>query len=245
MNPALPPLVGVVAFLYAMVGHGGASGYLAVMSVAGSSPVEMASGALLLNLLVAGLSFAAFRRAGHRPAALVAPFLLGSIPASLAGGWFAAPGRLYNILLAVVLLAAAIRMAVLPAVAGETGHDEGVPPPPWTRTVIGAAIGLVSGIVGVGGGIFLSPLLIWRRWSGVRTAAAAAAVFIFVNSLAGLAGRALAGRFAPDLAWPVVAAAAVGGWLGGRAGAERVGVPSLRRILAGVLLIAAVAKVAR
>jgi hypothetical protein len=255
----VPPQAGLalavfaVALTYASVGHGGASGYLAVMALAGVAPATMSTGALLLNLVVASLSLAAFVRAGQRPGALILPFLAGSVPAALLGSWLAVPTPAYNVLLAVVLLAAAIRMLVLPAaLAAETDRvgriaptRRGTPPSSPVRVAVGGVIGFVSGIVGVGGGILLSPLLLWRRWAGVRLTAAAAAAFIIVNSLVGILGRYATGRFHPSVSLPVVLAASAGGWLGGWIGAERLPVTSLRRVLGGVLIVAAVAKVVR
>ncbi len=238
----LCPAVFAVALVYSSVGHGGASGYLAVMALAGMGPTIMSSGALLLNLVVAGLAFAAFRSAGQKPGSLVIPFLIGSVPTAIIGAWLRVPLGVYNWLLAIVLLAAAIRMF---GMAGATGARTALPPSVPNRILIGAVIGLISGIVGVGGGILLSPLLLWRKWAGVRMTAAASAVFIVINSVAGIGGRAMAGTFEPLLALPVFLAAAAGGWLGGMSGATKLPVPTLRRVLAGVLLIAAVGKVIR
>ncbi len=279
-----------VALVYASVGHGGASGYLAVMALAGVMPAVASSGALLLNLVVAGLAFAAYRNAGQQPGKLVTPFLIGSVPTALLGSFLKIPLGVYNVLLAVVLLAAAIRMLVIPAMArgrpeagqppagsddlsgtGMKGQDDVIrydksgrhggastrspaavtPTEPVTlpsvsfRIFIGALIGLVSGIVGVGGGILLSPLLLWRKWAGVRMTASASAVFIVINSAAGISGRVASAKFEPALAFPLFLSAALGGWLGGYAGAKKLPVVSLRRILAGVLIIAAVGKVVR
>ena len=175
----------VVAVLYASVGHGGASGYQAVMGLAGQDLKEAATGALVLNLLVAGTAWIGFARAGHFSWRLLWPFLVGSVPAAVVGSRLPVPAPVLSGLLAFVLLVAAVAM-VLPR------KDQEVPdrrPPLLPSALIGAFIGVLSGIVGVGGGIFLSPLMITRRWASVRRVAATSAAFIVINSAAGLAGR--------------------------------------------------------
>lgn len=229
-------LIFVVAVVYASVGHGGASGYLAALSLLGCDPARMASSALILNLWVAGLAFLAFWRAGHFSWVRSWPFLVTSIPAALFGGWMPVAGSTYHHLLAAVLAVAAFRLWVRPQ---GSGILRGGPPRPVALS-LGAGIGVVSGIVGVGGGIFLSPLLVLGRWADAKQAAATSALFILLNSWGGLTGRYLAGRFEVGSMLPLLAAAFSGGWIGSRLGAHHVSNPWLCRILGIVLAVAAV-----
>lgn len=237
------PLVFLVALAYAAVGHGGASGYLAVLGLLGFAPSELAAGALALNVLVSGLAFAAYWRAGHLVPSLLWPFALASVPAAFIGGLATVPAWLYSRLLAAALLFAALRVFI--AAAPEDAPR--LAPPPGLRLTlpVGGLIGLLSGIVGVGGGIFLSPLLILSRWASLKQAAAASAGFILLNSLAGLYGHA--SRRPLELAglWPLVLAAGAGGLIGSHLGARRLGDAALRRALALVLVAAAVKFVMR
>ena len=236
LSKMLMMLVFLVAMVYASVGHGGASGYLAAVSLLGYDPVHMASSALVLNLFVAGLAFLAFRRAGHFSWSLTWPFLLASVPAAAVGGWLPVAGHAYHGLLAAVLLFAAARLWL--RMPDRAGADQ--EPRRRTALSIGAGIGLLSGVVGVGGGIFLSPLLVLRRWADAKRTAATSAVFIVLNSLAGVAGRVMAGRFETGSMLPLIVAASVGGAVGSRLGATCVPNPWLCRILGVVLGVAAV-----
>ena len=229
-------LIFLVALVYASVGHGGASGYLAAMSLLAYAPARMASGALMLNLLVAGTAWLAFRRAGHASFRLLWPFLAGSVPAAFLGGWLQVSSKTYGWLLALVLLAAAIRLCLpLTQTAGAFKQ-----PRRLVSLAVGAGIGVISGIVGVGGGIFLSPLMILLRWADPKQTAAASAGFIVVNSASGLIGRAIAGRLVVGPAAPLILAAFVGGLIGSQWGAGRCSGARLCRVLAAVLAVAAV-----
>lgn len=231
-------LVFLVAAAYASVGHGGASGYLAVLSFFGLAPAAMAPGALCLNLLVAGTSFVSYQRAGHFAPRLLWPFLLTSIPFAFLGGLTPVSARFYLLLLALALVFAAYRLlVVVPPQQEETILRL---PSFWVALPVGAAIGFLSGVVGVGGGIFLSPLIILLKWADAKRTAAASAAFIWVNSLAGLYGQLL--RKTVDwqaLLW-LVAAAFAGGLAGSYVGARRLPGLWLRRILGVVLLVATV-----
>ena len=240
-------LIFVVAMLYASVGHGGASGYLAVMSLLGGySRAQMGSSALVLNLLVAGTACLMFGRAGHGSFQLLWPFVVGSVPAACVGGWLPVSSQTYGWLLAAVLCVAAVRLC-LPARAErrEAGgpalrHTEPLMRPRRSLAVlVGVGIGLISGVVGVGGGIFLSPLMMLLRWADAPHTAAASAGFIAVNSVAGLMGRFVAGRCVMGPLVPLIVAALAGGVVGSRWGANRCSGVSLRRLLALVLVIAA------
>jgi len=233
---ALLTLIFFVALVYASVGHGGASGYLAAMSLIGNSlPAQMSTSALLLNILVAGTAWLTFWRAGHGSFALLWPFAASSIPAAFVGGWLPVLAQTYRWLLAVCLLVAAVRLC-LPTLRDVTRCQA---PPLAVALSVGGFLGAVSGIVGVGGGIFLSPLMVLRRWATVKRTAAISAAFIVLNSIAGLAGRLIAGRLHVESLLPLVAAAFAGGLAGARLGAHHFSSLWLRRWLACVLLISA------
>ncbi|MGH8676425.1 MAG: sulfite exporter TauE/SafE family protein [Burkholderiales bacterium] len=240
-DPLLDPLLAagmlVAAFVYATVGHGGASAYLAVMALAGVAPQEMRPVALLLNVFVSAIATFKFHRAGHFRWRLFWPFAIVSIPMAFVGGAITLPGHAYKILVGVVLVYAGWQLW-LSARAG----DEIRPlrdPPLASAMGIGAAMGLLAGLTGVGGGIFLSPLLLMLGWAGTKQTSAVAAPFILVNSLAGLAaGFALRVSTLPDHVWILAAAVLVGGWVGAEYGARRFANPIVRRFLAVVLAVA-------
>lgn len=240
---ALAFLTFFVAAIYSSVGHGGASGYLAVLSFFAISHEAMAASALCLNLLVAGLAFWIYFKAGHFNWNLTWPFVIASIPAALLGGFMTIPPRVYAGLLAAALSFAAFRLIWnidkngAFAVAGA--------PSPKVTVPAGGLLGILSGMVGVGGGIFLSPILILFRWADPKTTAATSAFFIWVNSMSGLFGRFLRGgfEFTPVLSL-MVAAAFFGGLFGSRLGARFLSGLWLRRIL-GLVLFLAVFKLIR
>jgi len=223
-----------VAVLYSSVGHGGASGYLAVLSLMGIVGAAASSSALALNILVAGISWIAFWRAGHFSWKLLAPLAIASIPAAAVGGWLTISEPLFKALLAFALACAAVRM-FLPDLKADALR----PPRVVVLAPAGAAIGMLSGIVGVGGGIFLSPLMMTCRWADAKRTAAVSAGFIVVNSVAGLGGRFARGSLELlPYAWPLAAAFA-GGLLGSWLGSRKLGTRWLRALLGVVLLIAA------
>ena len=227
----------VAAFGYASVGHGGASAYLAAMALAGVAPQEMRPIALLLNVLVSSLATYKFWRAGHFRWRLFWPFAVVSIPLAYVGGAITLPGQAYKILVGVVLLYAAWQLWRSGRAAGEM-REPREPPLAWAM-LIGAAMGLLAGLTGVGGGIFLSPLLLMLGWAGTKQTSAVAAPFILVNSLAGLAAIAVAKSAAlPGYVWILVPAVLVGGWLGAEYGSRRFANPVVRRVLAVVLALA-------
>lgn len=228
----LAPLL-LVAALYGAVGHGGASGYLAVMALAGVAPAVMKPTALTLNLTVSLIGTVLFFRAGHFAWRLFWPFAATSIPFAFLGGRLDVPTHVFKILLALALGFAALRL-LLPAPKTD---ELRAPPLAWVL-VAGAVMGLASGLIGVGGGIFLTPLLLFMRWSNTKTAAAVSAPFIFVNSAAGLAGHAASlHRLTTD--WPLLAVIVIaGGYLGARWGSSNARVAQLRPVLAAVLGIA-------
>jgi uncharacterized membrane protein YfcA len=227
----------VGAALYASVGHGGASSYLAVMGLFGLAPEVMKPTALALNILVAGVATLKFYRAGLFKWGLFWPFAAASIPAAFVGGAVMLPARWYKIVVGVVLLYAAVWMfrSAMRPISKET-H----PPPLWAALLAGLAIGFLSGLTGVGGGIFLSPLLLRMGWAETRATSGVAAPFILVNSIAGLLGHiASVSRLPPSV--PVWGAAALlGGWIGASYGSKRAPVPVLRQLLSLVLVVAGV-----
>ncbi|MCI0706921.1 MAG: sulfite exporter TauE/SafE family protein [Ignavibacteriae bacterium] len=229
-------LVFLVAALYSSVGHGGASGYLAVLSFFAFVPAEMSSTALVLNLLVAGVGAYHYGKAGHLSWKLTWPFLITSIPLAFIGGLLKVSDITYYLLLAAVLLAAAIRLATAKSVS--QGDFEKTNLKLSVALPVGAGIGILSGIVGVGGGIFLSPLMIFMNWADPKQTAAVSALFIWVNSLAGLGGRFLRDAVELHSLWPLVFAAFFGGLLGSYVGANKFTGLMLRRVLGVVLMIA-------
>ncbi len=227
----------VIAFLYASVGFGGATGYLAVMSFFAIPPQVMASTALILNLFVSSVSFAQYYRAGHFRVRLLWPFLAASMPAAFAGGYLHLADDRYTLLLYGVLTFVMLRMLFFSRPQDEAGPLR--PLSPLAGMVSGAAIGLLSGIVGIGGGIFLSPLIVLMRWGRVKQAAASSAAFIFLNSASGLIGRLVGGNFVFDrLALILLPAGTLAAFGGAYLGARRLSAVWVRRLLGVVLLVA-------
>jgi uncharacterized membrane protein YfcA len=223
----------VVAFLYSSVGHAGASGYIAVMSLFSLAPGVIKPTALLLNILVASIGAYQFWRAGHFSWRLFWPFSVLSIPLAFVGGYLNLPTQVFKVIVGVVLWSSALRFLLRP------GSDEVQREPSRRAAVsIGAGLGLLSGLTGTGGGIFLTPLLLLMRWAQTKTAAAVSALFILVNSAAGLLGNLASTRKLPPLAVALVVAVVVGGWAGSHFGSRRFPHTVIKRLLAGVLLIA-------
>jgi len=227
----------VAAFAYAAVGHGGASAYIAAMALAGVAPAEMRPIALLLNILVSSMGTWKFHRAGFFRWRLFWPFAVVSIPMAYLGGAITLPGSAYKVLVGVVLLYAAWQLWR----SGKRGEEMRAvrePPLAWAMA-IGAAMGLLAGLTGVGGGIFLSPLLLMLGWAGTKQTSAVAAPFILVNSLAGLAAVFVAkNAVLPAYVGILALAVLIGGWLGAEYGSRRFANPVVRRVLAVVLALA-------
>jgi uncharacterized membrane protein YfcA len=225
------------AALYASVGHAGASAYLAVMGLFNFAPSVMKPTALALNILVAAVATVQFYRAGLFTWSLFWPFAVASIPAAFIGGATMLPVRWYQLLVGVVLLYAAVWMfrSARRPLTGETR-----PLPLWIAIVAGLAIGFLSGLTGVGGGIFLSPLLLYMGWAETRRTSGVAAPFILVNSIAGLLGHfASVSQLPANI--PIWGAAAVlGGWIGASYGSKHAPAPVLRQLLSLVLIVAGV-----
>jgi len=258
-------LIFVIAVLYSSVGLAGGSGYLAAMALVGMAPEAMKPAALCLNIVVALITTIRFARAGCFSWRLFWPFVLGSVPFSFIGGALALPSPVYKGFVGVLLLFAAAMLIrkseegggpsespvpgragfLLPDRAEPQLHDRttaqvAVP----TGLAIGGVIGLLSGTIGIGGGIFLSPIVLLRGWAGARESSGLAAPFILVNSIAALAGHYLAIGFVPAPAPLWAAAAAVGGVIGAGLGSRKLSPVTIRRILALVLLVAAMKLIA-
>ncbi|MBI2895361.1 MAG: sulfite exporter TauE/SafE family protein [Deltaproteobacteria bacterium] len=231
----LAALVGVAALLYSSVGHGGGSGYLAAMALFGLAPSVMKPSALAMNVLVALVVTIRFRRAGYFEGRLLWPFAIGSIPAAFVGGYLTLAPEVYRTVLGALLLVAATRMATK-----SSGRPDGEVRPPHFALglLIGAAIGFASGITGIGGGIFLSPIILLAGWAGLRQTAAVSAPFILLNSLAGLAGVWTAVRHLPPFVPLLAVVAVAGGLVGSGLGARYLSTRTLRLLLAIALAIA-------
>ena len=236
-------LVCGVAFLYSSVGFGGASSYLAVMSLF-AVPAETASTtALGLNILVAGTAFINYYRHGHFVPRLLWPFLLTSVPAAFIGGMLHVSQPLYQALLHFTLLYVGLRILLFPAVRNHNGGTiagwvEGAPPRIWVAMLVGGGVGLLSGIVGIGGGIFLSPLILLMGWGNAKQASTSAAAFIVINSLSGLVGRALGQRLDFGLLGPVlIPSGVVGALVGSFWGARYLSHRGVERILGSLILL--------
>lgn len=227
-------VIAVIAFMYAMVGHGGASGYLALMAIMGLAVATMRPSALILNCCVSAIAFVQFAHAGHFKWKVFWPFAVLSVPAAWLGAQVDLDPLLYKRILAACLLVAVARLFGLLGKPQESLHQV----PLLLALVIGAVLGLVSGMIGIGGGILLSPIILLMAWADVKTTAAVSALFILVNSLSSLVGLASKGiAFDPRMWWWIMAAVA-GGALGSWLGAWRMPIPRLRQALGLVLLFA-------
>lgn len=225
----------VVAFMYASVGHGGASGYLAMMALAGVPLMVMKPTALILNIFVAGISFFFFRQAQHFRSKLFYPFAITSIPAAFVGGMITINVTLYKQILGVFLLIAILRiLGVFPK--ANPGENKTINTS--LALVIGLGIGFFSGMIGIGGGIILSPVILLLRWGNMKEAAAVSALFIWVNSISGALGFVLGGGEIPLEASFLIPAAVIGGTFGAIYGSKRFSNVTLKYILSIVLFIA-------
>ncbi|MBC7353737.1 MAG: sulfite exporter TauE/SafE family protein [Thermogutta sp.] len=224
-----------IACLYSSVGHAGASGYLAWMALLGFAPEEMRPTALVLNVFVATIATLRFSRVRPRWQFLLY-LLVGSAPLAFIGGFVPVPRHVYRPLVAIVLLAAAVRMLVgKPSETGTTRPS----PSPFLLFLTGAVLGLLAGLTGTGGGIFLTPVLILTQWTSAREAAAITAPFVLINSISGLLGVMAGLQSVPTQLLPTVGTVALGGFLGSTLGSTWFSDVWLRRALSVVLVIAA------
>ncbi len=233
-SPFLLLLLPIVAFLYASVGHGGASGYLAIMSLFAMPITFMKPTALILNILVSGISFYFFYREKNFKWNLFYPFAITSIPFSFLGGFLTVDAKLYKIILGTLLLFAVLRLL------GVFGKEK----IKLTEInilfalLIGAVIGFLSGSIGIGGGIVLSPVLLLLGWANMKQIAAVSALFILVNSISGISGFMLKGGEIPSASVVLIGIVFIGGFFGAYYGSKKFNTVTLRNILAVVLAIA-------
>lgn len=234
----LTSLIPVIAFMYASVGHGGASGYLALMSLMGISQDVMKPTALILNMVVSAIAFLYFYKAGFFKFRVFLLFALGSIPFSFLGGLIKTDPYAYKVILAVFLLIATLKLSGIldPKKDIEKPHRYNIP----LALSIGAVIGFFSGLIGIGGGIILSPVLLLLRWVNIKEAAAISALFIWVNSFSGFMGQLYRGVEISGQNSLFIALALCGGLAGSYYGTFKFNQPVLRKILAAVLVFASI-----
>ena len=225
----------IVAFLYSSVGHAGASGYIAVMTLFGLAPAVVKPAALALNILVASITTWQFWKAGHFSWKLFWPFAISSVPCAFLGGYLNLPTHIFKIIVGIVLLYSAARFLIQSKPDAET-H---IPTKPIAISV-GAGLGFLSGLTGVGGGIFLTPLVILMHWAQTKTASAVSALFILANSISGLLGNFASTKQLPFFALPFALAAILGGSVGSYLGSRRFSPMIIKRLLAVVLIIAGI-----
>jgi len=224
----------VIAFLYAAVGHGGASGYLALMAIFNFNAGVIKPTALILNLLVSCIAFISFYKAKHFKSSMLFPLVITSIPFAYLGSIMPISEGLYKKILAIVLLIAVARMLFI------SKAKEANDAPKWYwLSLAGALIGIISGMIGMGGGILLSPLLLLMGWSNQQQTAALSAIFIFLNSAAGMVGQLKKGFELNQSTYAIIVFVILGGWLGAYIGSKKLQSNQLKFILASVLIVAA------
>lgn len=229
-------LLFIVAFLYASVGHGGASGYLALMALFSFDPSLMKSSALLLNIFVSMIAFLQYYRGGFFKLKLFLPFAVTSIPAAFAGAYITVDPVMYKRILGVILIFPILRLFGLFGKESEETKDVNI----VFALIIGAVIGFLSGMIGIGGGIILSPVLLLFHWANMKQTAAISALFIFVNSVSGLISLFSKGATIDHAVYTWLLIAIAGGLLGAYYGRQKLSNTILKRVLAIVLLIASV-----
>tara|TARA_B100001093_G_scaffold362680_1_gene347447 strand:+ start:22671 stop:23411 length:741 start_codon:yes stop_codon:yes gene_type:complete len=232
----------VCAFIYSSVGHGGASAYLALMALFSFDTVVMKQTALSLNLVVAAISFFQFYRLGFFKLKLFLFLAMTSVPASFLGGMLTLESTMYKIILGLFLLLAVARILFKPSQKELQIEEEKFNV--LVALVIGASIGFVSGLIGIGGGIILSPLLLLLKWADVKNTAGISALFIWVNSAAGLSGQLQSGIQIDDHLFLFMAVVALGAILGGYWGSKSLSFINLEKVIAVVLIAAAVKLIA-
>jgi len=230
------PLLLIISFLYSSVGHGGASGYLGLMVLIGISPALMRPSALMLNIIVSFIAAFQFYKAGYFNRKIFIPFIILSIPFSFIGAKIILTDPVYKVILGICLLISVMRILFINKFPVYTEKKD----LPFVAALsIGAVIGLISGMIGIGGGILLSPVLILFHWADMKEAAAVAAPFILVNSLSGLAGLYSSDIVFPPQMFLWVTAAITGGILGSYFGSSKFNTAALKYLLSAVMIIAA------
>ena len=232
-------LVFITAIMYASVGHAGASGYLAVMALFGLAPEAMRPTALVLNIVVAGLTTYKYSKAGQNNLRLLSPFIITSIPAAFIGGTLNLPTNIFKLIIGFILLISAVYFLFTAKKSVIT--DSITTKPKLTISLLtGGIIGFLAGISGTGGGIFLSPILILMRWSSIRTVSGIAASFILVNSISGLAGTTFSYDVLPQNLPALIVAVLLGGFIGTYLGTKKLSITGIRYLLALVQIIAGI-----
>ncbi|HBU38041.1 MAG TPA: hypothetical protein DEB70_09570 [Planctomycetaceae bacterium] len=231
--------IGLVAMVYATVGHAGATGYIAVMTLFGLSAESIRPVALILNVVVGVITAVQFSSAGYLRTQLILPLICGSIPAALVGGWLTPPVPVLEMIVGCVLILSAVRIGYNKDLQGNSMNRQSGSVRA-TLVMAGVFLGLLSGLTGVGGGVFLTPALLAMRVAPVKQVAATSAVFIVVNSIAGLVGWMSAGNTLPGIAPGLLVAVGVGGFVGSRLGAFHLTPQLLRGCIACVLVLAGV-----
>jgi uncharacterized membrane protein YfcA len=229
-------LLPFVAFLYASVGHGGASGYLALMALFSFATETMKPTALLLNLFVAAIAFYHYYRAGHFNMKLFLSFAIASIPLAFIGGLISVDASIYKRILGILLIFAILKMLNVFGKESPVIRDVKL----WQGLTVGGIIGFFSGLIGIGGGIILTPVILLLHWGRMKEAAAVSALFIWVNSASGLVGQFTSGvKLAPQSTL-LIGLALAGGFFGSYYGSKKFDNALLRYLLAFVLVIASV-----
>ena len=235
----LLPMFFLVAALYASVGHGGASGYLALFALFGIATPSVAPIVLVLNIIAATTGFINYYRAGHFQWKLLLPFVVGSIPAAFIGGYIALSATIFAFILGVALLLAAARIFFLGTITEKSIRDAsstlwfaGLP--------IGIVLGLISGMIGIGGGVFLSPILLFLRWADAKKTAAVSGAFIVLNSLSGLSGHISRGNFSLEHSTYFFIVVFLGALVGSRYSTRRISSKHLQWLLAVVMVFAGI-----
>jgi uncharacterized protein len=249
MHDVIPPLISlplffIVAMMYASVGHGGASGYLALFAVLGIAAPEIVPTALMLNILVASMGFYQYRRMGHFDLKILLPFVVASIPAAFIGGLIQLPREAFYIILGAALLLSSWRLLYFKK--KDSGSINLSPKKLWLLGLpIGASLGFLAGMIGIGGGVFLSPLLLLLHWADAKKTAAISAAFIVLNSISGLAGQLSRISFNPIDVLPLAIVVGLGGYVGARTGAVNLKPKTVRFVLAVVLVMAGTKLIAK
>lgn len=225
------------ALLYSSVGHGGGSAYLSVMALFGLAPQMMKPTSLVLNILVSSIATWKYYRAGYFSWAVFTPIMLASVPFSFIGGFITIPGQIYKVIAGVILLFGAYRL-----LRQKENKEKPIKIMPLSMVILsGAVIGFLSGLIGVGGGIFLSPLLIFMGWASVKKTSGISAMFILINSISGILGHLSSNIGAlPNFTWIIGLSAIIGGIIGSHIGTREIANVAILRLLAVVLLIAGV-----
>ncbi len=233
------PLFFLAALLYSSIGHGGASAYLALLVLSGLARPETVPLVLALNIAVALTAFVNYHRAGHFSMRLLWPFAVTSVPAAFIGGSLNISMRIFSVILGAALLVAAVRFLLF-----NSSRQAQIAHPPDSLLLIalpaGAILGLLAGLVGIGGGVFLSPLLLLLGWADTRQTGAVTAGFIILNSASGLIAQTL--KSTPDwsLLWPLLVTVVIGALIGSWWGAFKLSTTRLQQVLGAVLLAAGV-----